>query len=103
MAAGVPVIASHVGGNAELVTDDTNGLLLPTEDVDGLARTLLRLVADTPLRERLAAAGRALIERQFDRAVLARSYAELFEQAIGGTGSADAACRKPPPAAPEIE
>jgi glycogen(starch) synthase len=103
MAAGVPVIASHVGGNAELVTDDTNGLLLPPEDVDGLARTLLRLVADTPLRERLAAAGRALIERQFDRAVLARSYAELFEQAIGGTGSADAACRKPPPAAPEIE
>jgi len=104
MAAGVPVVASNVGGNAELVTDGTNGLLLPPEDVDGLARTLSRLVADAPLRERLTAAARALIERKFDRTVMARAYVDIFEQATGSTRSAQAACRKPAPtAAPEID
>jgi glycosyltransferase involved in cell wall biosynthesis len=104
MAAGVPVVASHVGGNAELVTDGTNGLLLPPEDVDGLARTLSRLVTDALLCERLAAAGRALIERKFDQAVMARAYVDIFEQAIGGTRSADGTHRmRAPPAAPEID
>jgi glycosyltransferase involved in cell wall biosynthesis len=104
MAAGVPVVASRVGGNAELVTDGTNGLLLPPEDVDELARTLSRLAADALLRERLAAAGRALIERNFNRTVMARAYADIFEQATGGTRSAGAAHRMPAqPAAPEID
>jgi glycosyltransferase involved in cell wall biosynthesis len=104
MAAGVPVVASRVGGNAELVTDGTNGLLLPPEDVDGLARTLSRLAADALLRERLAAAGCALIERKFNRAVMARAYVDIFEHAAAETRSADGAHRmRAPPVAPEID
>ena len=104
MAAGVPVVASRVGGNTELVTDGINGLLLPPEDVDGLACTLSRLVADALLRERLAAAGGALIERKFDRAVMARAYVDIFEQAMADTRSAGGAQRmRVPPAAAEID
>jgi hypothetical protein len=56
------------------------------------------------LRGRLAAEGRLLIERKFDRAVLARAYAEIFEQAIVSTRSVDAPLPKPAPAAtPEID
>lgn len=104
MAAGLPIVASHVGGNAELVVDGTSGLLVEPEDIDGLANTLSRLVSDVQLRGRLAAEGRLLIERKFDRAVLARAYAEIFEQAIVSTRSVDAPLPKPAPAAtPEID
>jgi glycogen synthase len=65
MAAGLPVVASDVGGIPEVVRDGETGLLVPRGDVDALAEALDRLVADPALRGRLAAGAR---ER-------ARSYA----------------------------
>lgn len=57
MAAGLPVVASDVGGVRELV-DDENGRLVPPGDPDALARALADLVADPELRRGLGAAGR---------------------------------------------
>jgi glycogen(starch) synthase len=54
MAAGVPVVASDVGGIPEVVDEGVTGLLVPPLDVDALAGALDRLVADSALRERLA-------------------------------------------------
>jgi len=59
MAAGLPVIASRVGGLAEAVVHGETGLLVPPEDPDALAAALARLVADGELRARLGHAGRA--------------------------------------------
>jgi glycosyltransferase involved in cell wall biosynthesis len=60
LAAGLPVIAADAGGAAEIV-DRTCGVLAPVGDVDAVAAALDRLIADRPLRARLAAAapGRA--------------------------------------------
>ncbi|MDP5181829.1 glycosyltransferase [Blastococcus sp. BMG 814] len=55
MASGLPVVASDVGGIPEVVRDGETGLLVPPGDVDALAAALDRLVADEPLRSRLAA------------------------------------------------
>ncbi len=62
-AAGVPVVASPVGVNAELVRPGKNGLLATTDEEwhDALAR----LLADAPLRRRLAAGGRRTVEERF--------------------------------------
>jgi glycosyltransferase involved in cell wall biosynthesis len=51
--AGVPVVASRIGGIPELVTDGVNGLLFSAGDVDGLARTLARLVNEPALVQKL--------------------------------------------------
>jgi glycosyltransferase involved in cell wall biosynthesis len=51
--AGVPVIASDIGGIPELVTHEVNGLLFPVGDVDALARALQRVAGDRGLLQKL--------------------------------------------------
>jgi glycosyltransferase involved in cell wall biosynthesis len=55
MAWGLPVVATSVGGNPELVTED-NGLLVPPAAPDALASALQRLLGDPALRERMGRA-----------------------------------------------
>ncbi len=53
MAMGVPVVASEVGGPAEIVRADVDGILLPPRTPERWSRALEQLLADTALRERL--------------------------------------------------
>jgi glycosyltransferase involved in cell wall biosynthesis len=55
LAVGTPVIATAVGGVAEVVTDGENGLLVPAGDVDALTAAIKRFFSDEELRERLRA------------------------------------------------
>jgi glycosyltransferase involved in cell wall biosynthesis len=54
MAAGLPVVATDVGGSPEVVRDGVTGLIVPPEDPASLARALITLLGDPPLRARLA-------------------------------------------------
>jgi glycosyltransferase involved in cell wall biosynthesis len=65
MSAGVPVVACAAGGVVDVVRHDVTGLLVPPGDGRALAAALDRLLGDAPERERLGAAGRAHVERQF--------------------------------------
>lgn len=62
---GLPTVATRTGGIPDAITDGVNGLLVPPENPDALAEALLRLMTDTPLRERLAAAARDSVEARF--------------------------------------
>jgi colanic acid/amylovoran biosynthesis glycosyltransferase len=66
MAAGVPVVASHLSGIPELVENEVTGLTVPPGDPAAIADALARLLADRPLRQRLARAGRERIETEYD-------------------------------------
>lgn len=54
MACGVPVVATAVGGLTEIVQDGESGLLVPPGDAAALARALVTLITNEPLRRRLA-------------------------------------------------
>ena len=82
MAAGRAIVATAVDGIPEAVVDGRNGLLFPSGDVAAGAARVLELLADAPLRARLAAAGRAAVaEFDQDRMVAdqERIYAGLLE------------------------
>lgn len=65
MAAGVPVVATQVGGVSELVTDGESGHVVPPGDADAL-RTAIASLADPLVRTRMGAAGRRTVEQDFD-------------------------------------
>jgi glycosyltransferase involved in cell wall biosynthesis len=73
LASGRAVVASGIAAIGSVVRDGETGLVVPPGDADALARALDSVAADAALRARLGAAGRALVERDFDlRACTAR-------------------------------
>jgi glycosyltransferase involved in cell wall biosynthesis len=66
MAAGVPAVASAVGGIPDVVTDGVNGMLIEPGDVETLTRVLRKLLDDRMLRSRLGAAARETVRLRFD-------------------------------------
>lgn len=90
MAAGRPVVASAVGGLAELVVDGTTGIHVPPGDVPALRNALERMVTDGPLRARLGAAGR---ERAYGYSaeVVVGAWEQVFREVIEGATPASTA------------
>jgi glycosyltransferase involved in cell wall biosynthesis len=72
LAAGTPVIATAVGGVAEVVRDGENGLLVGPGDVEGLAEAIRRFFGDAALRDRLRAASVASVAEYAPERVFAR-------------------------------
>lgn len=82
MSSGVPVVASDLSGIPELVRDGQTGLLTPPRDAAALAAALRRLHDDTALRARLATAGRAVVQREFDIRRNAAVLVDRLERAV---------------------
>jgi glycosyltransferase involved in cell wall biosynthesis len=90
MAAGVPVVASDVGGVSTQVKDRETGLLVTPGDVDGLVAALEDLIRDEKLRKRLGQAGREHVRKSFHWDAIAQQYDRLFREIIArskGTGN----------------
>lgn len=79
MAAGVPVIATAVGGCRELIGG--TGLLTRVRDPRSTADAILRLLADTELRDRLVAAGRSRVEGAHSLDRILAGYSALYRAA----------------------
>jgi len=81
MGAGLPVVASRVGGLAEVVADEETGLLVPPGDAPALAAALARLARDPDLRGRLGAAGRARVLARYTSSRMAEGTLACYEGA----------------------
>ena len=87
MAAGLPTIASRVGGMAELIQDGVTGLLVPAEDANALAGALLQFLRDPEQARQIAKNGQRFAVENFSFERLIREidelYAELLERRRG--------------------
>jgi glycosyltransferase involved in cell wall biosynthesis len=84
MALGTPVVASNVGGIAELVEDGITGHLFPAEDGERLAAALLEVAADPQARRSLVEAARARYWSRFSRALFSRGYVAALGKLLAG-------------------
>jgi glycosyltransferase involved in cell wall biosynthesis len=83
MAAGLPVIASSVGGVPELIEDGKSGWLAPPRDVEALTSRLHLLLGNPELRQSVGAAAYCRVRDQFSAAQMARNIALLYDELLG--------------------
>ncbi len=79
MAAGLPIVASSVGGLAELVAEGRNGYLVPAGDPQAMAAALQMLVADPGLRSELGLTSRRRVEAEFSLGECRRRHRDLYQ------------------------
>lgn len=82
MACGVPVIATPVGGTAEVVQDGVTGLLIRPGEVDDLARATNDLLANPSRGRALAHQARALVQRSFNWDAVTRQTTAVYQELI---------------------
>lgn len=84
---GKPVVASAVGGLAEVVRDGETGLLVPPADVEGLADGLLKLLGDPDMARVMGEQGRALAQTAYGWPEIARKTAAVYAEVLRAGGA----------------
>jgi len=82
MAAGLPVVATDVGGNSALVADGETGFLVSPRNPDALAWAILKVLSDPGLAQAMGEAGQRRAEAEFGREAMARRYEAVYEKAM---------------------
>jgi glycosyltransferase involved in cell wall biosynthesis len=83
MRAGLPVVASDVGGVQESVVDGTTGFVIPRGDAVRLRECLRKLITSSELRVRMGEAGRARYEEKFTFDRLVERTTKVYEAVLG--------------------
>ena len=96
MAAGLPVVATSVGGNPELVAAD-RGVLVPPRDIDALVAATARLLQSGELRAELGENARRFVRANFSAQSVTAQYEDLYTALLTGRSTRSAAkapCRR---------
>ena len=80
MASGLPVVATDVGGNSEVVISGETGFLVPAGSPDELARAMMALIKSPTLRREMGQAGRNRVEAEFDLKKVVSQYEDLYDR-----------------------
>jgi len=83
MGAGLPIIATSVGGNIEVLEKDISGMLIPSDDPKVLAMIIMELYNDEEKRIRLGAAAQEKRKREFDLERMVFNYEKLYAHLLG--------------------
>jgi sugar transferase (PEP-CTERM/EpsH1 system associated) len=82
MATGLPIVATLVGGNGELLVNDATGRLVPASDVDAMASALLDDFRRPAVARARGASARAAVLTQFSLDAMVTAYGELYQRLI---------------------
>lgn len=91
MATGLPVIATDVGGNAELVLPGETGALVPPMNPERMSDAIARYATDAGLRHTHGLAGRQRVEAEFSLDGMVERYASLYRSQLDAVGARRAA------------
>ncbi len=86
MAAGLPVVASEVGGIPEVITSGVNGLLVPPDDMERLAGALFHLFDDSSRAERLGLEARRHVQAHYSFGRMVAQFEELYLSELARRG-----------------
>jgi glycosyltransferase involved in cell wall biosynthesis len=87
MAAGVPIVATAVGGVPELIEHEVHGLLAPAGDAPALADALVRMADDEKLRSRFATIAQHRAVTEFSEQSMIANYDRIYQGMLAGSRS----------------
>jgi len=82
MAAARPIVATDVGGNAEVVRDGDTGLIVPPGDATALAKALASILRDPGAARRMGERGRERVVADFSVKVMAKRYEDVYDRVL---------------------
>ena len=82
LAAGVPIVASRVGGIPEIVDEGETGLLVPAGDADALSTAIRQLLADRPRLDAMRSAARATAARRFSTEAWVARLSRIYDEVL---------------------
>jgi glycosyltransferase involved in cell wall biosynthesis len=80
----LPVIVTSQDGQHDIITNNQNGLIIPSNDLNALTQALIKLIENPKLRTQLGTAGYETATTTFAIARTAQAYTKVFEEAVGG-------------------
>jgi len=86
MASGLPVIATAVGGNADLVREGVTGHIVPAGDARGMSEAIVRLASDPACAARLGQAARVGAEQHFSLQAMVSGYQRVYDRHLHDAG-----------------
>ena len=86
MASRLPIIATRVGGNPELIESGLTGVLVRATDTEALAQAMLAYFTERSMARRHAKAARRIAETRFSLARMVGDYTELYERSLESAG-----------------
>lgn len=84
MASGLPVLATAVGGNPELIEPGVTGTLVPRSDAEGMARAIRSYAESAELCRRHGAEARRAVERRFGMDAMVNAYMAVYDRLLAG-------------------
>lgn len=82
MSAGLPIVATNVGGNPEIVIDGQTGLLVPPNDPYSMSKAILKVMDDKNFAKQMGLAGKALAQKQFSIEAMVSQYEQLYQNIL---------------------
>lgn len=82
MATGLPIVATDVGGNGELIENGRSGELVPADNADAMAQAIIRYARDRDLSQNTGRAGRLRVERYFSLEAMVSEYQKLYDRLL---------------------
>lgn len=82
MATELPIVATDVGGNPEVVIDGETGYIVPSQNPEEMANKLFRLIDDENMRRQMGKKGRERVVENFSIKETARQYEELYSSVL---------------------
>lgn len=87
-AAARPIVATDVGGNAEIVEHESNGLLVPSDQPEVMAKAILEILSHEVKARLMGEMGRKKFQEEFTLNVMVKKYEDLYESCHGGLQNA---------------